>query len=186
MERSATLDKVLGWVRAAYPDGVPSADRLGLLAVLGEFLNGDQVSGFAALMGKVPPGTATEAQIAKVSAKLVAGGWPLANPLGDDESGDSAGIGKAVSGVVNWVRAGYPEGVPPTDYIPLVAILERRLTKREVKAVTRHLRDNGLLAPDQSDIKAAIVSTTDEKPTKLDIERVTAHLRAKGWPVELS
>jgi hypothetical protein len=25
---------------------------------------------------------------------------------------------------------GYPQGIPPTDYIPLLALLSRRLTKR--------------------------------------------------------
>ena len=72
MERSATLDKILGWVRAAYPDGVPAADRLGLIAVLGDFVSGDQLSGITALMGKAPAGTATPEQIAKVAAKAAA------------------------------------------------------------------------------------------------------------------
>ena len=39
MERSATLDKILGWVRAAYPDGVPAADRLRLMAVHGDIVS---------------------------------------------------------------------------------------------------------------------------------------------------
>jgi hypothetical protein len=186
MERSATLDKILGWVRAAYPDGVPAADRLGLIAVLGDFVSGDQLSGITALMGKAPAGTATPEQIAKVAAKLVAGGWPLANPGESEGDDDGSVLGRAIGGVVNWLRAGYPEGVPARDFIPLVAILERRLTKREVKAVTKQLKANGLLSPDTDDIENAITAQIHETPTSADIERVTAHLQAKGWPVELS
>ena len=31
--------------------------------------------------------------------------------------------------IVNWLRAGYPEGVPGTDYIPLFAVLRHQLTE---------------------------------------------------------
>lgn len=30
---------------------------------------------------------------------------------------------------LNWLRAGYPGGVPDTDYQPLLALLRRRLTE---------------------------------------------------------
>ena len=92
---------------------------------------------------------------------------------------------RALGGIVTWLRAGYPEGVPDHDFIPLVAILERRLTKREVKAVTKELKANGLLAPDSDDIGDAISNLIHESPSQEDIARVTAHLRKKGWPVEL-
>ena len=29
-------------------------------------------------------------------------------------------------GVLDWLREGYPAGVPPKDYIPLLALLRRR------------------------------------------------------------
>jgi len=32
--------------------------------------------------------------------------------------------------IVNWLRVGYPQGIPPTDYMPLLALLSRRLTNR--------------------------------------------------------
>ena len=37
--------------------------------------------------------------------------------------------------IVGFLRAGYPEGVPDGDYIPLVALLRRRLSDDEVVAV---------------------------------------------------
>ena len=75
--------------------------------------------------------------------------------------------------------------MPDHDFIPLVAILERRLTKREVKAVTKELKANGLLTPDSDDIGDAISNLIHEAPSQEDITRVTVHLRKKGWPVEL-
>jgi hypothetical protein len=41
--------------------------------------------------------------------------------------------------IVSWLRAGYPQGVPDSDYIPLIAILSRRLTTDEVAAVATEL-----------------------------------------------
>ncbi len=34
--------------------------------------------------------------------------------------------------VLGWLHKGYPEGVPPTDYFALLALLKRSLTEEEV------------------------------------------------------
>ena len=47
--------------------------------------------------------------------------------------------------IVSWLRAGYPEGVPESDYIPLLAVLSRRLSNDEVRAVTQELIASGEL-----------------------------------------
>ena len=75
--------------------------------------------------------------------------------------------------------------MPDQDFIPLVAILERRLTKAEMKAVRKDLQAAGVLKPAQEDIADAIESVINESATPQEIARVTAHLRKKGWPVEL-
>ena len=31
-----------------------------------------------------------------------------------------------LTGILDWLREGYPAGVPPKDYIPLLALLRRR------------------------------------------------------------
>lgn len=182
MNRAAAFDRVMGWVRAAYPDGVPAEDRNGLLAVLDNHLSGDQVASVASLMGGDKQ-TATPEEVARVSGRLLAGGWPLAAPSETDD--DPPIVTRALGGIVSWLRTGYPEGVPTPDFIPLVAILERRLTKREVKAVTRELKANGLLSPDLQDIEDAISHQTNEPASQEDLARVTDHLLKKGWPVEL-
>ena len=37
----------------------------------------------------------------------------------------------AFNRILQWLRAGYPEGVPDADYIPLLAVLARRLSTEE-------------------------------------------------------
>ncbi|MEI2811012.1 MAG: DUF3349 domain-containing protein [Nocardioides sp.] len=181
MNRSVALIRIVNWVNKAYPEGVPTEDRGPLATLLSSYLSGDQV--VELLGGPVPRGS-YEADVPRVAARLVAVGWPLGDPAATEE--ETAGpIGRAVGSVVQWLRSGYPEGVPDTDFIPLVAILERRLTKREVKAVRKELETAGLVKPGSSEIGDAIEAVIHEPPSQADIERVTEHLRRKGWPVEL-
>ena len=91
-------------------------------------------------------------------------------------------MNRFLNAVVSWLRAGYPEGVPPHDYLPVLALLSRRLTSDEVKAVASELRQRGDV--DQVDIGVAITQITDELPSSDDIERVRKRLAAKGWPLD--
>lgn len=84
--------------------------------------------------------------------------------------------------IVAWVTAGYPEGVPGPDRVPLMALLSRRLTDDEVADVARALIDRGEF--DHVDIGVLITSITDELPSPDDIERVRARLAAHGWPLD--
>jgi hypothetical protein len=167
-------------VHKAYPDGIDAEDRGALATLLGSYLSGDQV---VELVGGTVPRGDYSADLPRVSGKLATAGWPLGDPASqDDELGPLA---RTLGGVVSWLRAGYPEGVPDNDFIPLVAILERRLTKREVRAVRKELEASGMLKPGVEDIGDAITSVINETASQADIERVTAHLLKKGWPVEL-
>ena len=84
--------------------------------------------------------------------------------------------------VVAWLRAGYPEGIPPTDYVPVLALLSRRLSNDDVKLVTRELIARGDF--DHVDIGVLITQITDDLPTPEDVERVRERLAAQGWPLE--
>jgi hypothetical protein len=83
-----------------------------------------------------------------------------------------------LSSVVSWLRAGYPEGVPPTDTFALLALLTRRLGNDEVKIVANALMERGEF--DKADIGVLISKLTDELPSEEDIERVRERLVAKG------
>lgn len=85
--------------------------------------------------------------------------------------------------VVSWLRAGYPEGVPESDYIPLLAVLARRLSNDEVRLVAAELIASGELPIDDIDIGTVITKVTDELPRDEDINRVRDRLSAHGWPL---
>jgi hypothetical protein len=91
-------------------------------------------------------------------------------------------VNRFLNSVVAWLRAGYPEGIPPTDYVPVLALLSRRLSNDDVKLVTRELIARGDF--DHVDIGVLITQITDELPTPDDVERVRERLAAKGWPLE--
>jgi hypothetical protein len=84
--------------------------------------------------------------------------------------------------IVGWLRAGYPDGVPTTDYLPLFALLASQLTDDEVNAVADNLADSS--DPDSAQaIRLAIKSVTHGTPQDSDVARVRAHLAAGGWPL---
>jgi hypothetical protein len=91
-------------------------------------------------------------------------------------------VNRFLNSVVAWLRAGYPEGIPSTDYFPVLALLSRRLSNDEVKTVARELIDRGDF--DHVDIGVLITRLTDELPAPEDVERVRERLAAKGWPLE--
>jgi Protein of unknown function (DUF3349) len=91
-------------------------------------------------------------------------------------------VNRFLTSVIEWLRAGYPEGIPPTDYFPVLALLTRRLSNDEVKVVAREvMHRNGF---DDADIGVLITQITDQLPSPEDIERVRARLAAKGWPLD--
>ena len=84
--------------------------------------------------------------------------------------------------IVAWITAGYPEGVPGPDRIPLLALLKRRLSDDEVKTVAKELMNRGEF--DEVDIGVLITEITDELPDPADVDRVRNRLAAKGWPLD--
>ncbi|MEV6773571.1 DUF3349 domain-containing protein [Nocardia sp. NPDC051030] len=86
--------------------------------------------------------------------------------------------------VVEWLRAGYPQGVPDTDYVPLVALLARRLSEDDVRQIAAALVQQGSLPADKADVGVIITQLTDEMPREADLARVRAQLRAGGWPID--
>ena len=88
-----------------------------------------------------------------------------------------------LTSIVGWLRAGYPNGVPEQDYIPLFALLTRRLSEDEVDAVADALVEEGDLPIEKTDIQVLITKVTDELPLESDVDRVRSILAAGGWPL---
>ncbi|MDL9936063.1 DUF3349 domain-containing protein [Gordonia sp. ABSL1-1] len=86
---------------------------------------------------------------------------------------------------VNWIRTGYPNGVPATDFPPLLALLVRTLSEREVTDIGLRLaRENDPDTPVTEElIRNAIAKVTDETPTDAEINQVAGRLAAAGWPL---
>jgi len=87
-----------------------------------------------------------------------------------------------LSKIVGWLRAGYPEGVPSVDYIPLFALLGSQLTDSEVKEIAEELANEADPGSAQA-IRDAIATVTHHQPTDADVNRVRSKLAAGGWPL---
>jgi len=87
--------------------------------------------------------------------------------------------------VLDWLREGYPEGVPPKDYFPLLALMMRSLREDEVvQAASSILREGDFdspVTPDQ--IRAAIAEIIEKEPNPEEIHQVAARLASVGWPL---
>lgn len=205
--KETLVQRVLGWLRAGYPEGVPQQDYVVLLGILRRSLtdaeldrvvdeltreaeSGQQVMTrplVAERISDVVKGPLRPEDLGRVSARLAAAGWPLGVPGLDDGAAaedDEDSRPGLVGRVVGWLREGYPTGLPDQDFMPLVALLRRRLTDDEVRTVAQGLVSSGTLPSDRVDVGAAIAQVTSDLPSDEDVARVHAYLTAHGWPVE--
>lgn len=224
--------RVVGWLRAGYPDGVPQQDYVALLGILHRQLTEEEIIEIAQALADGDPADveerirlairrrtlqpATDDEVARVSARLATVGWPLAvvdgngsedadqsegarddaaetrpsepasvtsepprpapEPVPGRSTADAETRRNVVQRLITWVRSGYPTGVPAADYVPLIALLSRRLTKDEVIDIVLELRGAGVVPSETGRIGAAIMGTTKEVPSIEEIERVRHHL----------
>jgi hypothetical protein len=84
--------------------------------------------------------------------------------------------------VIDWLRAGYPEGVPSVDYIPLFALLGSQLTDKEVADIGEELAAESDPGSAEA-IRDAIKTVTNHQPNDADVARVKSRLAAGGWPL---
>jgi hypothetical protein len=87
-----------------------------------------------------------------------------------------------VNSILSWLRAGYPEGVPPTDYIPLFALLGTQVGNEEMHAIADELASDSD-PQSAATIKKAITDVMSVEPNEGDVARVRARLAAGGWPL---
>lgn len=102
-DRDGVIARVLRWLELGYPDGIPRQDRFPLIALLERRLTEDQAHQVVAQItspdaqlargdDSITPGeietlihrqvreAPSPQDVARVSARLAAGGWPLAAP----------------------------------------------------------------------------------------------------------
>lgn len=94
-----------------------------------------------------------------------------------------------LASILNWLRAGYPDGVPGADRVPLLALLRcTPLTEDQVKEVVRNITADGSVATadgsiDRDEIAEFIKDVTNHDAGPENIKRVAARLAAAGWPL---
>lgn len=88
--------------------------------------------------------------------------------------------------VLDWLHQGYPHGVPPKDYFPLLALLLRSLTEEEVvKAAATVLKDSDFDNPvTEVQIREAVRQVIEKDPNPEEINQVAGRLASVGWPLE--
>jgi hypothetical protein len=218
---SGVVARVVGWLRAGYPTGVPEHDYVPLLGILRRSLTPEELDevvegllveaehadaagepvGHDRLRARVEQlllGPALPEDLVRVSARLASAGWPLGSPddvraeAADhtDAGGDRANLlgerGGLVARIVRWLRAGYPAGLPEQDFVPLVALLRRRLSDAEVAEVGARLAAEGDPSLSRVDVATAIARVTAELPSDEDVERVRRSLADHGWPSDFA
>ncbi|MBX9641147.1 MAG: DUF3349 domain-containing protein [Mycobacteriaceae bacterium] len=91
--------------------------------------------------------------------------------------------------MIRWLQAGYPEGVPGPDRVPLFALLRSTpLTSEQLKEVIDNLTAKGSPAIadgviDGNEIAEQISELTHHDPGPENVRRVAATLAAAGWPL---
>ena len=83
------------------------------------------------------------------------------------------------STIIAFLRVGYPAGAPATGYVPLLALLRRRVTDNEVIAISRKLVAPQRQSTDTADIGVEITRVTDEMPSADDVARIQHRLAAE-------
>ncbi len=79
------------------------------------------------------------------------------------------------SSIINWLRSGYPQGVPDHDYLPLFALLASRMTVEQLNDVAILLE--GTASPTSATaIREAIGTVTGGEAKDIDVANVLAHL----------
>lgn len=91
--------------------------------------------------------------------------------------------------MLEWLRDGYPEGVPGPDRVPLLALLRNTpLTEEQIKQVVRNITAEGSTARadgviDRDEIEEFISGVTQHDAGPENIRRVAGILAAAGWPL---
>lgn len=87
--------------------------------------------------------------------------------------------------VLDWLHEGYPQGVPPKDYFPLLALLLRTLEEEEVvKAAASIVREGDFDTPvTAAQIRDVVRSVIEKEPNPEEIRQVAARLASVGWPL---
>lgn len=105
-----------------------------------------------------------------------------------NQTGESEKSRSILGRILDWLTTGYPEGIPPADRFPVIAVLKRRLSDDDVRRIVAQLTapdspalSDGVISQDE--VEELISRVVREKPSHDEIRRVSARLAAGGWPL---
>jgi hypothetical protein len=90
-----------------------------------------------------------------------------------------------LSKILDWLRVGYPDGVPPKDFYPLLALLTHNLSEEELAQIVADIkRENPEGDLTQADVHGAIERVTSAPATEDHAREVAERLADAGWPID--
>ncbi|QRZ61596.1 DUF3349 domain-containing protein [Rothia sp. ZJ932] len=93
-----------------------------------------------------------------------------------------------ISRVIDWLSAGYPEDVPPTDRAAVMAVLRYNLTDAQLEEVIRRLMKSrearGEEYVSDNRINEYIRKVVGQAPSAEDIDRVAKILGSRGLKID--
>ena len=209
------LTRVLDWLRAGYPEGVPPKDYSPLLALLQRTLTTEELAEVVAALARQETDPVRVSQIRaaiadvtsahpggdevrRVAVLLADRGVPLSTKaqriVGDrtifaeaaDADADPAAVppsdANPIAQALRWLGAGYPDGIPAQDRVPILALLRRRLTDDEVQEVCEAVAAQSGADPEISlvDTQVLMMKVLGELPGDDDVDRVRTRLEQSG------
>lgn len=92
-----------------------------------------------------------------------------------------------VAKMLNWLKAGYPQGIPQHDFPSVLMVLQRNLTEVEIESIADDLAlksvSNDSEPVTAQDIRAMVREHVFQTATPEDLRRVSALLAHGGWPL---
>jgi hypothetical protein len=93
----------------------------------------------------------------------------------------------SIEKILEWLKAGYPQGIPREDYPPVLSLLRRNLTEDDIESIADELAldsvSNGVEPITGDQIRDMVHDHVFQQSTPDDIRRVSAMLAAGGWPL---
>jgi hypothetical protein len=92
-----------------------------------------------------------------------------------------------VAKILNWLKAGYPQGIPQHDFPSVLMVLRRNLTDAEIESIADELAlesiSNDSEPVSSENIRAMVRDRAFQAASAEDLLRVSAVLARGGWPL---
>ena len=82
--------------------------------------------------------------------------------------------------IAAWLKEGYPHGIPDSDFVPLLALLQRRLSDEEIDQLADRLARTEQEPASRLAISAEYLRITHELPDESELQRIAGALREAG------